>query len=121
EVLDVPTIELASVDPTCDVTTGTITVTNASADNTYSIDGTTFAPCPASGWSGLAPGAYTVTVRTADGCEASADITIAEVLDVPTIELDSVDPTYDVTTGTITVTNASADNTYSIDGTTFAP
>src|SRR5690606_35105373 len=110
-----------AVQPTCEEATGTITVTSVTTDLEYSIDGTTFAPYPANGWTGLAPGDYTITVRNEDGCEASADITIEEVPGLPVIEVEAVQPTCEEATGTITVTDVTSDLEYSIDGTTFAP
>src|SRR5690606_40202028 len=101
--------------------TGAITVTSATTGLEYSIDGTTFAPYPTNGWTGLAPGDYTITVRNDDGCEASADITIEDVPGLPVIEVEAVQPTCEEATGAITVTSATTGLEYSIDGTTFAP
>src|SRR5690606_41973805 len=110
-----------AVQPTCEEATGAITVTSATTDLEYSIDGTTFAPYPANGWTGLAPGDYTITVRNDDGCEASADSTIEYVPGLPVIEVEAVQPTCEEATGRITVTDPSADLEYKLNDGEFAP
>src|SRR5690606_25640725 len=121
EVTELPTIELEAVQPTCEEATGTITVTSATTGLEYSIDGTTFAPYSANGWSGLAPGDYTITVRNDDGCEASADSTIEYVPGLPVIEVEAVQPTCEEATGAITVTSATTGLEYRTEESTVAP
>ncbi|MGQ2984708.1 Ig-like domain-containing protein [Flavobacterium sp.] len=70
------------VQPTCAVATGTITVSTPIADAyTYSIDGTTFGP--SSIFENVAPGTYTVSVKNADGCTATATVVINDAPAVP--------------------------------------
>src|SRR6185436_5367517 len=61
-----PTLDVAQ--PTCTVTTGTITITSATAGLTFSIDGGAYAAYPAGGYTGLTPGAHTITAQNVDGC-----------------------------------------------------
>ena len=65
---------LAKVDPTCTTSTGTVTVTSATADHTFSLDGAEpFVAYPTGGWSGLASGQHCVrSKRTFDGCISTA-------------------------------------------------
>ena len=61
-----PTVSVTQ--PTCAVATGTITVTSPTATGmTYSINGTTYTNTTGI-FSGVAPGDYNVTVRSAAGC-----------------------------------------------------
>ena len=112
---------VTTVQPTCAIPTGSITVTNPiAADLTYSIDGTTFQAGTTFG--NLVPGTYTVTVKNIAGCISSTPvITINPAPGAPAVAtVTTVQPTCDITTGSITVTNPiAADLTYSIDGTTF--
>ena len=82
-VPDVPTI--IETQPTCDVQTGTIeVVTPTGAGFTYSIDGTNFQPNRF--FTNLAPGIYTVTVTSPEGCSAQSEtISIDDVPTPPTI------------------------------------
>ena len=117
-----PTVPTAAtVQPTCSIATGTITVTAPlAADLTYSIDGVTFQS--GSTFTNLTSGIYTITVKNAAGCTAmSAPLTITTVPGAPVVPtLTSTQPTCSIATGTITVTAPlAADLTYSIDGITF--
>ncbi|RZJ94944.1 MAG: T9SS type B sorting domain-containing protein, partial [Novosphingobium sp.] len=107
--------------PTCAVTSGTITVTDPTGTGlTYSLDGTTFQSAPV--FAGLTPGTYNVTVQNAVGCTStSADIIINAVPAAPAVATTTVSqPTCAVTTGSITVSTPQGTGfTYSIDGTNF--
>src|SRR5699024_6859205 len=62
-------------------------------------------------------GTYTVTVESGDGCQASAEVTIEEQLDVPTISVVGTDPTSCGGEGEITFTFTNVnDGTYDIGG-----
>ncbi|MEN2399669.1 T9SS type B sorting domain-containing protein [Flavobacterium sp. MC2016-06] len=102
-----------TVQPTCDVPTGTINITET-ANTTYSIDGTNY---QASGtFSGLAGGDYSVTAKLSTGCASSA-----MTAHINTVATSNVMPSYSVIQpvicsnplGTITVT--SSDYEYSFD------
>ncbi|WP_162946179.1 gliding motility-associated C-terminal domain-containing protein [Chitinophaga barathri] len=103
--------------PTCTVATGTITVT-VIAGLEYSINGTDY---QASGtFSNAAPGTYSVTARSADGCVSTATSAVIPAQPptptAPAVSL--IQPTCTVTTGTITVTTI-AGLEYSINGTDY--
>ncbi|KAF2507934.1 T9SS type B sorting domain-containing protein [Flavobacterium zhairuonense] len=107
----VPTF--TTVQPTCDVPTGTINIT-ATANTTYSIDGINY---QASGiFSGLTGGDYNVTAKLSSGCASTP--TIAHINSVAS---SSATPTFSVIQpiicsnplGTITIT--SPDYEYSFD------
>ena len=69
---------LAKVDPTCAVATGTITITSSTVGLTFSLDGAAYAAYPVGGYTGVAPGAHTITARNASLCISPvANITIA--------------------------------------------
>jgi|GEM_PF-1116256 len=114
----VPTTD--SVQPTCAVATGSITVSApVGAEYTYSKDGTTFQASPV--FADLASGSYTITVKNAANCTATATVVINEAPAAPATPMASVtQPTCAVATGIITVTSPVGTGlTYSIDGTTF--
>lgn len=102
-----------TVQPTCDVPTGTINITT-SANTTYSIDGTNYQTSGV--FSGLAGGDYNVTAKLSTGC-ASSPI----VAHINSVASSGNTPTYSVIQpvicsnplGTITVT--SSDYEYSFD------
>ena len=109
----------AQVDPTtCAVPTGTITITSPTAGLTFSLDGGAYAAYPAGGYTGVAPGAHTITAQNAGGCiSAAANLTIAAAPGAPAAPTTAqVDPTCIVATGTITITSPTAGLTFSLDG-----
>uniref|UniRef100_UPI002585BF35 DUF7507 domain-containing protein n=1 Tax=Algoriphagus sp. TaxID=1872435 RepID=UPI002585BF35 len=113
-----PAAPVANVtQPTCDVATGTITVTPI-AGVTYSIDGQSYQASNV--FAGVAPGSYTVTVQSAAGCvSAGTPVTVNLQPVTPAAPVANVtQPTCDVATGTITVTPI-AGVTYSINGQTY--
>jgi hypothetical protein len=111
---------LATVNPTCIVTTGSIEVTSpVGAGFEYSIDGTDFQSSVL--FENLASGNYTITVQNSEGCISSASVVIEVAPLAPeTPVLATVDPTCIVATGSIEVTSpVGAGFEYSIDGTAF--
>ena len=112
----------ATLQPTCAVPTGTITVTAPTgAGLTYSIDGTTYTNTTGI-FTLVAPGTYNVTVKDAAGCVSGATQVVLNASGTPAAPTASVtvQPTCAVPTGTITVTAPTgAGLTYSIDGTTY--
>ncbi len=109
------------IQPGCTVATGTITITNPQAGNTYSFDnGVTFQN--AANYTATAGITYQVVVKNAAGCISTA--APAVVNNIPTTPpaptLSVTQPTCIVTTGTISITNPQAGDTYSFDnGVTF--
>jgi gliding motility-associated-like protein len=131
-ILPTPAAPSATVttQPTCAITTGTITATAPvlGANEVYEVTGT--APVVAAvnnttgSFAGLTPGTYDVTVlNTLTGCESSAvSLTVNAAPGAPTDPSATVttQPTCAVPTGTIEVAAPlGGQYTYSIDGTTF--
>ncbi len=112
----------ATLQPTCAVPTGTITVTAPTgAGLTYSIDGTTYTNTTGT-FTLVAPGTYNVTVKDAAGCVSGATQVVLDAVTTPAAPTASatLQPTCAVPTGTITVTAPTgAGLTYSVDGTTY--
>src|SRR3990170_145739 len=97
-------------------------ITSSTAGIEYSFDGGAFGPYPAGGYTGLAAGKHTITVKNASGCTATTDITLKttpSAPDAPTYTL--TDPTCTTATGTIVITSPTAGLEFSLDGGTFAP
>ena len=117
-----PTVSVTS-QPSCTLTTGTITITAPTGTNlTYSIDGTTYTNTNGI-FTGVSPGNYSVTVRNILGCISPAtSVTVtAQPLTpaAPTVSVTS-QPSCTLATGTITVTSPMGTGlTYSINGTTY--
>ncbi|MFN8264743.1 MAG: gliding motility-associated C-terminal domain-containing protein [Chitinophagaceae bacterium] len=112
-----------TVQPTCSVNTGTITITAPTgAGFTYSVDGTTYTNTTGI-FSGLTPGNYNVTVKNSSGCISPITaLTVNAAPSAPAAPTASVtaQPTCSVNTGTITITAPTgAGFTYSVDGTTY--
>ncbi|WP_133158859.1 T9SS type B sorting domain-containing protein [Flavobacterium alvei] len=102
-----------TVQPTCEVPTGTINITTSN-NTTYSIDGTNY---QSSGvFSGLAGGDYNVTAKSVSGC-----VSAAQIAHINSVASSNATPTFSVIQpvicvnpfGTITVT--SLDFEYSFD------
>jgi hypothetical protein len=72
-------------DPTCDVPTGSFTITSPTAGLTFALDGGAFANYPASGYSGLTPGPHTLQVKNSDGCTNSVTVTINPAPPTPAV------------------------------------
>lgn len=112
-----------SAQPNCTTSTGTITVTAPMGSGlTYSIDGTTYTNTTGV-FTGVASGAYNVTVQNSNGCISPATVlTVNNAPTTPAAPTASVttQPTCTVATGTITVSAPTgAGLTYSIDGTNY--
>ncbi|OIN56258.1 Ig-like domain-containing protein [Arsenicibacter rosenii] len=114
----VPSAPTASVvQPTCSLSTGTMTVTAPASGVEYSFDnGASYQS--GSSKSGLASGVYLVKVRTlASGCESGpVSVTVNGAPDGPfTPTVDVVQPTCSLSTGTMTVTAPASGVEYSFD------
>ncbi|MEO7263428.1 MAG: hypothetical protein ABIW38_00885 [Ferruginibacter sp.] len=119
-----PTPILGVVQPTCTVSTGTITVTSPTANQTFSLDGGPFATYPAGGYQGLTAGQHCVRAQSLapTGCiSTQACVTINAQPATPSAPtLAAVQPTCTVATGTVTITSATAGLTFSVNGAAFA-
>jgi gliding motility-associated-like protein len=107
-----------TVQPTCDVATGSFSVT-AVAGMEYSFDGGAFGS--ATSWDQLSAGTYTVVARNADECVSEAlSVTINAQPETPAapVVAETVQPTCDVATGSFSIT-AEAGMEYSFDGGAF--
>ncbi|NLX27415.1 MAG: T9SS type A sorting domain-containing protein [Bacteroidales bacterium] len=106
--------ELSLTQPDCLVATGTIEVTSPLEDGySYNIVGSSFTATYFTPiFEDLAPGTYTVTVTSADGC-VSAETAATIDMQPPTPEMPAVDviqPDCIITTGTITVLSPPGDD-----------
>ena len=110
------------VHPTCDLGTGTITVTSPiSVGNTYSINGVDYNNTTGV-FTQVAAGTYNVTVKSASGCISSGTTVVVNVnpLTPQTPVVTSTNPLCPAKTGTITITSPTGNGfTYSIDGASY--
>jgi hypothetical protein len=113
-----PTV--AVTQPGCFNTSGTITVTAPVATGyTYSINGIDYQA--GVDFAGVAPGTYTVTVKSDGGCVSAPSLATVDN-QLPPAEkpvLSLTQPTCEVSTGTIEITSPLSENEYSIDGVTY--
>ena len=111
---------LSVVQPTCNLATGTITVTTPTgAALSYSKNGSTYQSSPV--FSGLTAGSYTIRVKNGLCVSAATSATItAQPAKPATPSVTITQPTCTIATGTITVTSPTGTGlTYSINGTTY--
>ncbi|SHH22895.1 hypothetical protein SAMN05444372_1351, partial [Flavobacterium micromati] len=113
----------ATLQPTCSVATGTITVSAPMGSGiTYSIDGTNYTNTTGI-FTNVAAATYAVTVRSAAGCTSSpTSVTVDAQPATPAAPTATatLQPTCTVATGTITVSAPTGTGiTYSIDGTNY--
>jgi uncharacterized repeat protein (TIGR01451 family) len=111
-----------TVQPTCAVPTGTIVFTAPTTGVQYSINGTTYQASAT--FTGVAPGTYTLRVRsTGDNTciTTGGTVTVNPAPTAPATPQASVtaQPTCAVPTGTIVFTAPTTGVQYSIDGTTY--
>ena len=115
----IPDAPIASVkQPDCKISGGIITVSLATAGLHFSIDGVDFTNTSGI-FNGLAPNVYQINARNADGCTSAASEKLTvdpqpEIPDAPTVSVTQPDCT--ISTGTITVTSATTELLFSIDG-----
>ncbi len=111
---------LSITQPTCTVSTGTITVTSTLTGLSFSSNGTTYTNTTGV-FTGVASGSYNITARNSSGC--TSDVAVATVNaqpSTPTAPTVSItQPTCTVATGTITVTSSLSGLSFSTDGTTY--
>lgn len=119
-VLAVPVAPIATItQPTCEVPTGTITVSSPLAPgNTYSLDGATYLNNTGV-FTGIMPGTYAVSVKNANGCISANTVVVVnpkpEGPAAPSLNI--IHPTCELGTGMIMISSPkNPGNTYSIDG-----
>jgi len=110
------------VHPTCDLGTGTITVSSPkNPGNTYSIDGVDYSNTTGV-FTQVVAGTYNVTVKNTSGCISSATVAVVNphplTPALPTLEI--TNPLCPNKTGSIKITAPVGNGfTYSIDGSTY--
>ncbi|MBZ9632516.1 PKD domain-containing protein, partial [Salegentibacter sp. LM13S] len=119
EAPDAPVVAGEVSQPTCDIATGSFSIT-AVTGMEYSFNGGAFETTTS--WSELAADTYTVTARNADGCESEAlSVTInaqPETPDAPVVAGEVSQPTCDIATGSFSIT-AVTGMEYSFNGGAF--
>ncbi len=115
-VIPAPTV--TAIQPTCTITTGSITVTAPTGNGyTYSIDGINYQTSPT--FTTLIPNTYSITVQDSNGC---ISLGTSQTLNAPATApaaptVTAVQPTCTTATGSITITSPTGTGlTYSIDG-----
>ena len=117
-----PAPSLDIIQPTCDLATGTITVSSPkNPGNTYSIDGVDYSNVNGFFIQVIA-GTYNVTVKNASGCVSGITVAVVNqnplTPQTPTIEI--TNPLCPEKTGVIKITSPVGNGfTYSIDGSTY--
>lgn len=117
QTTQVGTPVVSSTQPSCSVSTGSITVTSPATGVTYSFDnGVSFQT--SNTLSGLAAGTYVIKVKNLAGSVSGAtNVIINQALGIPANPvLNIVQPSCSTTTGSITATSPSTDVQYSFDG-----
>jgi hypothetical protein len=104
--------------PTCAVATGSFTISNYNAANTYNVSPSNGVTISTNGLVTAPAGTYTLTA-SANGCisAASASVTInaqPETPAVPVVLGNVTQPTCAVATGSFTISNFDLNNTYDI-------
>lgn len=107
--------------PTCDIPSGTISISSSTDGLTFSIDGSDYSN--SSGlFNSVAAGTYSLTAKNSNGCASAATNIIVNAPPagpaVPTVV--STQPTCSVATGTISVSSSTSGLTFSIDGSTYS-
>lgn len=106
---------VAVTQPTCNISTGSITVTSPSTGVTYSFDnGVTFQPT--NSISGLVSGTYLVKVKNTQGAISNAASAVINPAFPTEISLNTTQSSCTSNTGSITITSPSSGVEYSFDG-----
>lgn len=115
-----PNPNFNTTQPNCNLNTGSITVTNLiGTDYVYSINGSAFSSSPT--FNNLGANTYTIEVKSlSSGCISSNSETLINATVPSDAEATIIQPTCNVVTGTITITNPLGANLeYSINGGSF--
>ncbi len=106
-------VTMAKTDPSgCDATDGTVTATasGGEAPYQYSINGGTFGAN--NSFSGLGPGAYVVSVKDANGCAGSGNVTITAPGSTLAFTVDTNEAGCETNEGVITISATGGSGTY---------
>ena len=110
-----------TIQPTCNIPTGTISVSSSTAGLSFSIDGSTYSNTNGV-FSSVAAGTYSLTSKNSSGCvSAAANIIVNPppgLPSVPTVVI--TQPSCSVATGTISVSSSISGLTFSIDGSNYS-
>jgi large repetitive protein len=111
------------IQPTCTVSTGSITITSSTTGLTFSLDGGPYNTYPASGFAGIDPGNHTIIAQNISGCLSPlANFTINAQPTAPAAPtVNVIQPTCTIATGIIVITSSTTGLTFSFDGGSFAP
>lgn len=113
---------LAITQPTCEVSTGTISISSPKNPGyTFSINGTDYTNTTGV-FSQVAPGIYNVSVKNTSGCISSATTAVvnSNPLSPETPVVEIINPVCPAQTGTISIKSPAGNGfTYSIDGATY--
>lgn len=110
-----------TIQPTCNIPTGTISVSSSTAGLSFSIDGSTYSNTNGV-FSSVAAGTYSLTSKNSSGCVSAAANMIVNpppgLPSVPTVVI--TQPSCSVATGTISVSSSISGLTFSIDGSNYS-
>jgi chondroitin-sulfate-ABC endolyase/exolyase len=111
---------LSVTQPTCAIATGSISVSGAIANLSFGLDGTTFGNTTGV-FENLAAGDYTVYAKSSNGCisVASNALINAQPTTPAAPTLSVTQPTCAIAIGSISVSDASENLSFGLDGTTF--
>jgi|GEM_PF-1938349 len=119
-VSPLPLAIVVPVQPTCTIPTGGLLIVPSVGDGlTFSLDGVNFQA--GLSYTGIAPGTYTLTLKSSSNCITTLPVTIAPAPLTPAVaDITVTQPDCTTTTGTITVNGPlDASFAYSLDGTLF--
>jgi len=117
-----PALPLVNIiQPSCILSTGSITITSPAINLTFSLDGGPYNVYPPEGYNGILSGNHTLTGQNISGCLSPvANFIINAQPASPASPLVSIiQPTCTVSTATISVTSTTIGFTFSLDGAPF--
>lgn len=122
-VLGAPLAPIVNItQPTCAVSTGSITITAPDPNLLYSLDGGAFSAYPAGGYNGIVTGNHSLIAQAIGGCLSPFTyITIdAQPLSPALPILSITQPTCTIANGTIVVVSDTTALTFSLDGAPYS-
>ena len=107
--------------PTCNIPSGTISISSSTAGLTFSIDGSNYSNTSGV-FSSVAAGNYSLTSKNSSGCvSVAANMVVNSPEGLPTPPtVVTTQPTCSVATGTISVSSSISGLSFSIDGSTYS-